>query len=266
MIFDPYLDWLGLKIRRPAVGVHVTSTHVTVVALRRRPIRLVAISRRAIPDGAVVDNEIRRVKPVVDILRLAMVNARIAPGSQTFAAIEPLADSISVDPDRSAATCDVADHAYDRIAALITGAGLNLQLIEPVPAAAARIGARAGIPAVAVDAQAGWVVVRGVGGLEAQRLSGQPGQVGQATLRLGSEVSNMAAAGAVPGLDVPTELRSLHDPGRDAVAIGAAMAAFDGRSQIYPQLTARPVALAVGSGWTVQQIDRPNSVYGKEGP
>ena len=267
MIFDSYLDWLGFKTRRPVVGVSITSTYVTVVALRRRPLRLVAIGHCAVPDDAVVDNEIRLIRPVVQALRSALANARIEPGSPTFAVVEPLSDTVSIVSDGAnnasgSPTCDVVDRAYDAVASVVAEAGLGLRLLEPTPAALARIGLLAGAPAVALDASGGWAAVHGSGRLEAKRLSGA---TGLPALRLGADITSMAAVAAVPGIEVPPDLGHHHDPGRDAVAIGVAAAAFERGAANGVRIIARPIAPAVGSGWTVQRIDRPHSAVGKEG-
>ena len=254
MIFDPYLSWLGFRTRRPVVGMHVTTTDITIVALRRRPLRLVAIGRRTVPDAAVVGGEIRLVEPLAAELRTLVANVRIESGSPTVAVIEPLADTVSITTDRSVgAACDVADRTYQGIAEVVTGAGLSLRGVEAVPVALARLGRRAGAPAVALDGPNGWTAALDPDRLRARRAAHHEARP---TLRLGMAPEVATAVAELPGIAVPSALRPLVDPGRDAVAIGGALAAFGDE----PHVIARPAAVAVGSGWTVQRVDRLASV------
>ncbi len=246
MIFDPYLNWLGFRPRRPVLGLHVTSTHVIVVAVRRWPLRVVAIARRAVPDAAVVDGDIRLVEPLAASLQLMTERARISPGTPTVAVIEPLTDTISIGLNGpSGPSCDVADRHYQRMVEVITGAGLRVLGIDVVPVALARLGFRVGAPAVALNGPSGWAATLTPDRLHGHRLT-SPG--GRPTLALGTAVETANAVGDIPGVQLPDALRPLIDPGRDAPAIGAALAAF-GQG---PRVVARPAEVPVGSGWTVQ--------------
>ncbi len=248
MIFDPYLEWLGFRTRRPVAGLHITSSHLVLVALRRRPLRLVAVGRRAVTEAAVVDGDIRLVAPLVATLRLLIAETRIAPGTPTAVVVDPLAGSTLIDIGVSApAACDVSSRTHDRIHEVVAGAGLTVRTVDVLPAALARLGGLLGAPAVALDADEGWTTSVVDGRLDSRRIVGGPTQP---ALRMGRDLGSTVTVVELPGIGVPDPLQPAFDPGRDGVAVGGVLSLLG----YGPRIPARPAAVPVGSGWTVQSV------------
>ena len=261
-VVDPLLTWLGLRVTRPVAGLHITSTHLTLAALRPQPIRLVALGRLAIPHGAVADDEIRNVEQLVTGLGRLAAATRVHPGTPTAAAIEPAVASIAAAPigaDRlSPTTCAVRDSDAERITQVVTGAGLDLVGLEIVPAALARIGLQVDTPTVGLRSPTGWSVTASPDHLTAERVDvdRRPAVVltGRSTaLHLGPDLADTSPLTDIPGIAVPDDLDQLVDPGHDAVALGAALAALGGA----PLISAE--TMATSTARTAQRAGRRES-------
>ncbi len=237
-IFDPLLDWLGFRDQTVSVGVHITSDNITLVALKARPLRLVAVGRASVRDAAVIGNEIRLAAPVSEALAALVTEARIAPGSLTIAAVEPLANSFTIwERGQEALTYNVVESTYSRIGQVCESAGLPLARVDLVPAAMARLGRVAGVGTVAGRAPNGWTVRTEDGFTDAVR-SDHGAPAGAPLSTLGS-------------IRVPRRFGHLIDPAADAAAIGAALAGFSHE----PIVSTQPVSEAVGPDWVVQHVE-----------
>lgn len=291
MILDPYLAWLGIRAPLPVAGLHITSEYMTLVAARRRPLRLIAIGRWPIPDAAVVGDEIRLVKPLAGGLKKLVEETRLAPGSLTVAAVEPIAGAVTIwDDGPEVLAYNVAQATYAKVCEVVDRAGLGLIRVDIVPAALARLGRKVGAPSIASLPPTYWSVVTTEDGfIDATRSDPGWGDPGSGRTRPdhglpgpgGSDRRNLAVgfpggadvgpggdepdrtpaellARAKPttpvvdlaGIHVPKRLREVIDPARDAVAIGAALGAYDHP----PIVSTQPVAAAVGPDWTVQYV------------
>lgn len=262
MIFDPCLEWLGFRTRRPVAGLHVTAHHLTLVALRPHPLRLVVVARGSVPEAAVVDGDIRLERPLMELARLLVERSHLASGTPTVAVIEPRSDTLSVAVDGPGeATCEATGWAHDRIVDVVTGAGLTVWGVDTVPAALARLAlldgvdARAGetAPPARSDSH-GWEVVVAGARLEAKRSTGAPGPQakGSATRPTEWDTGHPLTVPQLSGIKMSPRLRPLVDPALDAVAIGGALAALDR----HPRIGTRPVATASDADWTVQPVGR----------
>lgn len=237
MMLDPYLSWLGFRTPATAIGLHITSEFMTLVAARHRPVRLVTVARQSIPDDAVVGNEIRLIKPLVAGLQGLVNGSRLQLDTPIIAAVEPLANSLTIwDDGPQVLNYSVAESTYSRIGEVVDRAGLELSRVDIVPAALARLGRQLGVSMVAGRWPTGWSVVADQGFIDAERSThGTP---------------SMPPLADLPGIHIPARLRRVVDPGRDSAAIGAALAGFG----CPPLVSTQPAAEAAGPDWTVQHV------------
>ncbi len=243
-VFGPYLNRLRLRPSQAVAGLHITSEHITLVALRDRPLRLVAIGRSPIDGAAVVDDQIRLVKKVgADLQRLAE-RLRLKPDTPTIAAVEPLANSLTLwDDGPGVLTYGVAESTFERIGRVLDSADLLLTRIDIVPAALARLGRQVGVEVIAGRAPNGWSVVAEHGFTDAERSDyGMP---------------SAPPLDRLDGIAIPARLRNVVDPAGDAAAIGAALAGFG----VAPIVPTEPAQEVTGPDWTVQYMEptRPGS-------
>jgi hypothetical protein len=251
MILDRYLAWLGFRAPGPVVGVHLTADLVTLAAVRSDPFRLVAIGSRVVAEAAVAGDDVRLVRAVADVVQELASRLRLPPGTPAVAAIEPSTGSLSFgDGPGEEPYCPVSQRICDQTMDVVMLAGLELVRVDPVPAALARIGRLAGAGShgqVVVRASSPWSVRCGPGRVEAvrdrrwaarQHLA--PGKLG-----FGADPDSICWVDALPGVTTPRRLRSAVDTGRDAVAVGAALAGLG----LPPLLAVLPQPEPVEPSW-----------------
>lgn len=227
MNFNPYMNWLGISKPSPVAGLHITANHMTLIVLQRQPgksnpARLVAIGREAVPDGVVVGTEIRLVDALVVTLKELVSQTRVAAGTPTVATIEPLAATATISDEGKLdePSYEVSQQNYQRTADIVTRSGLELARVDIVPAALARFGRQIGWNEVALRSPGGWSVMTSPFFTDAERLVGRE----PTALLAGRDFGEAIAVEDLVGVEVPDRLRSVVDPGLDAIATGAALA------------------------------------------
>jgi hypothetical protein len=139
------------------LGAYFADQHLSIVALRPDPVRLVGVGRQIDFDDAISNDEIRlTVALAADVAELCQ-RLRIPEGTPTVVAVEPAADRIQLieapsAPDRVA----VPLVAIDRAVEVIDRAGLDLLAIDPVPVALARLGRGLGESCLVVNPESRW--------------------------------------------------------------------------------------------------------------
>jgi hypothetical protein len=260
MIVAQSLDWLGLHRRPPAVGVHLSSRHVTLVALRRRPLRLVGLGREPVTDSAVVGDDVRLIGVVADQLRRLTRALCLPPGTAAVAAIEPAPDELDLVLDEPAhpAHCPARDSSYHRLVETISRAGLQLSRVDPVPVSLGRLALqmeKAPVAAVAVDRW--WVAIDG-SRLRARRSARHQAGSG---LQVGPGPDALRSVSGLAGFGVPRRLQALVDAGSDGAAIGAALAGLGPGPRVSVGLQAPTgdehwvVEHWVVEHWVVERVD-----------
>ena len=241
-MLDRCVDWLGFGSRGPVVGLHLTVDQLRVAAVRP-PGRLVAIGRAAVPiePGADPAIAIANVRELANRLRLA-------PGTPAVAAIEPATTALRFGNGTGAGhrhtgadvpSCHAGQPALDQAAVVASMAGLDLVHVDVVPAALARLASLGplGPHGVVVRASPPWWVRAGPHYTEAVYDGSSPERPsGRCQFGIGPDANSLQWLDQWPGIDVPAPLVDLLDAGRDAVAVGAALAAFE----LPPLITVQP--------------------------
>jgi hypothetical protein len=235
MILDRPLGWLGFHRQNPVLGVHLAAEHLTVVALRSRPLRLVGVGRELVYDAAVAADDDRAAAALAVELRQLVDALDLGPGADLIATVEPAADLVDLGLGGSphALGCPVRRRTHDRLVGMVAGAGLELARIDAVPVSLARLALQLSSPPVAIVAGR-WQVTVTEGRLHAQRVGSPP----TGALLIGSPPGRLAPVERLTPIQLTRSLRSQLDLGRDAPALGAALAGFG----LGPLVTARPQA------------------------
>ncbi len=243
-------DWLGMERNTAVAGLHVGPSHLSLAVVRPGPARLTALGRRPMQEAAVVDDEVRLALTLAGDLSALVSELRLPTGIGVVAAIEPRDPVFRVADGETMSPCPVRQSAHDRLVGAIHGAGLKLLRLDPVPAALARL-ARLAEPSMAAASGAyRWSLLTADGYTDAERSD----QADDPRLRLGPDLSSLhpLERTIVPA---PRRLRSIVDLDRDAVAIGAALAA----ANLLPLVEVQPVPEGRGGDWTMQQVAGPRS-------
>lgn len=213
-------NWLGIGRGDVVAGVDIGPNSISMAVVRADPLRLTAVGRRSIFDVRELADEAELALTLaVDLASLAD-DLRLPSGTPVVVAIEPKDSTILAFDDQNRA-CPVNQADFGRIQSAMQRAELDLARIDLVPSALARL-ARLAVPEIAVVRGAyHWKIMTGLGYTEAGRsIDDGP------RLCFGPDPASALPVTGLP-LDVPKELASVVDPDRDAVAIGAALAAFD---------------------------------------
>ncbi len=242
-----FKDWLGLAGHTTVAGLHVDGDRLSLVAVRPGPVRVVAVARRPVTDAAVVDGEIRVVPRVAVAVREMVAGLKLPPDLGLVAAIEPAEDRVTALDDGGEAVVTVRRAAQDRLRDTVHRAGLRLLGIDPAPLALARVARLAGPDPAAVQGAFRWSVLTGTAYTEAER-SDRPRRV---RLGVGPDLTTLRplAVDDLP-IEVPRRLRPLLDLDRDAIALGAALAACN----LPPVVDVRPAVEAAAHDWALQPV------------
>lgn len=254
MKLDRILNWLYPETTPLVLGAHFGEHHISIVALRSAPVRLVAVGRQIDFDDAVINDEIRlTVALAADVAELCQ-RLRVPPGTPTVVAVEPARSQVQlVDSPVDADRIPVPLVLVDRVAEVVAKAGLDLIAIDPVPVALARIGRGFGESCLVVHPESRWEVFTGPDFLDGRRRPPGSDETSRSLgggLLAGIDGEHPRPVEILPGVEVPDDLAGVIDIGRDAVALSAALAGL-GRPPL-PAIETQSAALT--DGWDVEPV------------
>lgn len=237
-------EWLGWPKATTVVGLHACSTHLSMVALRLDPTRIVAVGRQPV-DGA-ADPEVRPAMALAnDIAALGRL-LRLPPDADVVVTIEPTAPTFVAIDDQGPTACPVHQQTHARLTAAVQRSGFGLLRLDPMPAALARLARLVQPGAAALRGANRWSIMTGADYTEGERSASRDGS----GVGVGPDLGSITPLGVdrLP-LPVPRRLRAAIDLDRDGAALGAALAGVG----LGPLVEVVPTG-GGGRDWVVQPV------------
>lgn len=252
-------EWLGWSTATTVVGLHVCPTHLSMVALRLDPVRIVGVGRQLVYDAAVVDDEVRLTMTLANETAALGRALRVPEDTGVVVTVEPTAPTFVAIDDQGPTACPVRQQSYDRLTGAVQRSGFRLLGVDPVPAALARLARVVHPGTAALRGGFRWSIVTGADYTEGERSAGSDGP----RLGVGPDLGSITPLDIdrLP-LSIPRRLRAAIDLDRDGAALGAALAALG----LAPQVEVVPTA-GGGRDWVVQPVSplRRNGTGGQPG-